>query len=147
MAETAMGRIIEFDMNLEQFSETLKDHFRNPRNAGRLEDADAVGTAGGGKCSDTMTIFLKVRDDAVERITFLCDGCPPAIACGSILTELATGEHLDAAAEIAPDTVVAALDGLPREYRHLAYLAVEALDNAIWNYIARHIEQNDFGME
>ena len=85
-------------MSSEPYSRIVLDHFEKPRNAGTLVDVDGVGTAGGQTCSDTLTISIRVRDDHISEIAFQCQGCPAAIACASMTTELAKGKHLDAAA-------------------------------------------------
>ena len=127
-------------MSGEQYSETVTEHFQRPRNAGAIENPDGAGTAGGETCSDTLTIYLRVKDDRISEISFLCQGCPAAIACGSMTTELALGRHLDDAADIADDTIAEALGGLPPDKRHCSNLGAEALANAIMDYITRSIE-------
>jgi len=123
------------------YSDTLIDHFDHPRNAGELGDANAVGSAGDTNHEYT-TFYLRVADDTITRVTFKCMGCPPAIAAASMTTELATGQHLDDAAEITGDAIVTALGGLPAEKRHVASMAAEALANAITNYIVDRIEEH-----
>ena len=127
------------------YSEILLDHFRNPRNAGRLDDADGVGVAKAGECGDVMRIAIGVRDDHIRRIAFQCKGCPAAIACGSMTTELALGRHLDDAATIADETVASALGGLPPDKRHCSNLGAEALENAIMDYVVRSVERERRG--
>ena len=62
------------------YSEKVMDHFRNPRNVGYMADADGVGEVGNAKCGDIMTIYLKIRDDIVEDVSFETFGCGSAIA-------------------------------------------------------------------
>lgn len=125
----------------KQYSPAVMDHFERPRNAGAMADADGVGSAGDPSCGDTMTIWIRVRDDRIEAISFKCKGCPTAIACGSITTELAEGLHLDEAADIADETIADALGGLPAERRHCSNLGAEALSNAVWDWIVRQVER------
>jgi len=124
-----------------RYSEILLDHFYHPRNAGELPDADGVGTAGDPNCGDAMTIWIRVRDERIEDIRFKCRGCPAAIACGSVTTELGKGKDLDAASLIAEDTISEALGGLPPEKRHCSNLASAALANAAWDYILRSVRR------
>ena len=123
-----------------EYSPIVLDHFERPRNVGELADADGIGTAGDAGCGDTMTIWIRVRDDVIEDISFKCKGCPAAIACGSMTTELARGKHLDDAAEIADETIAEALGGLSPEKRHCSNLGAAALTNAFWDYIVRWVE-------
>ncbi len=115
------------------------DHFRKPRNVGEIPDADGIGTAGQHGC-DTLTIYLRIRDDCITDISFQCQGCEAAIACASMTTELAKGKHLDAAAEITDETIADALGGLSAEKRHVSNLGAEALANAIWDHINRSVQ-------
>jgi nitrogen fixation NifU-like protein len=100
-----------------------------------MANADGVGRAGeaGEAGGESVTIWIR-------EASFACRGCPPAVAAASIVTELACGLHLDAAAEITQDTVVTALGGLPAEKRHVAGMAAEALADAIWDYVGREID-------
>ena len=128
-------------MSGEGYNSIIRDHFENPRNVGTLAEADGKGTAGDPSCGDTLAIWIRVRDDRISEITFKCQGCPAAIACGSMTTELAVGRSLDEAAEIADDTISQALGGLPPAKRHCSNLGAEALSNAIWSHIVRDVEK------
>ena len=122
------------------FSERVMDHYRRPRNRGPMENADGTGRAGGGECSDTLTIRLRVAGERIVEARFECEGCPPTVACGSMITELAAGKDLDEAAAIAGESVCDALGILAPEYRHCGDLAAEALANAIMDHVVRSIE-------
>lgn len=130
-----------------QYNEIVTDHFENPRNAGELKCADGVGRAGEGDGGDAMTIWIRVQDDRISEIAFKCKGCPAAIACGSVTTEMALGKHLDEAAEITDDTVATALGGLPAAKRHCSNLGAEALANAIWDHVVRSVEKLQDGRD
>ncbi|MCK4400387.1 iron-sulfur cluster assembly scaffold protein, partial [Candidatus Bathyarchaeota archaeon] len=100
------------------YSEKVLDHFKNPRNVGELEDADAEGTVGNPVCGDMMTMYIKVKDDRIEDVKFKTFGCGAAIATSSMTTELAKGKTLDEALEISRKDVADALDGLPPVKMH-----------------------------
>ena len=68
------------------YSETVMDHFMNPRNVGSLEDADGVGRVGNAKCGDIMKMYLKIRDNVIEDVKFETFGCGSAIASSSNAT-------------------------------------------------------------
>ena len=129
-------------MKSNDYSDILIDHFERPRNVGQLADADGVGTAGDPAGGDVMTIWIRVRDERISEITFQCRGCPAAIACGSVTTELAKGKHLDEADEIAPDTIADALGSLPAHKQHCSNLGADALGNATWDYVIRSINES-----
>lgn len=110
------------------------EHFKNPKNMGELEDADAVGEHGNPVCGDLMYIYIKVKDDRINDISFQTFGCAAAIATSSMVTELAKGKTLDEAMEISRDDVASALDGLPPIKLHCSNLAADALQDAINKY-------------
>lgn len=122
-------------------SAIIQQHSQSPRNCGELAHPDGVGKAGNHGC-DSLTVYIRVKDDCISELAFKCVGCAPAVACGSILTELARGRHLDDAAEISGEVIAKALGGLDKDNQHCAQLAAEALANAIWSYLARTIERN-----
>ncbi|MBN2335906.1 Fe-S cluster assembly scaffold protein NifU [Candidatus Bathyarchaeota archaeon] len=116
------------------YSEKVLDHFKKPRNVGELEDADAEGTVGNPVCGDMMTMYIKVKDDRIDDVSFKTFGCGAAIATSSMTTELAKGKTLDEAMKISRQDVADALDGLPPVKMHCSNLAADALHEAIKNY-------------
>jgi nitrogen fixation NifU-like protein len=109
------------------FSELLLDHFRNPRNAGRLANATAEVRATNPVCGDILELSIRVEEGNLAEARFLCRGCTTSIACASFLTERLTGNTLAAARSITPETISDALGGLPPATFHGAQLAAEAL--------------------
>ena len=95
------------------YSETVMDHFRNPRNVGVIEDADGVGEAGNAVCGDIMKIYLKIEDSTVADVRFETFGCGSAIASSSMATELIKGRPLSEVLTLTNKAVAEALDGLP----------------------------------
>ena len=116
------------------YSEKVMDHFRNPRNVGRLEDADGVGEVGNAKCGDIMTIYLKIKDDRIEDVKFETFGCGSAIASSSMATELIKGKSVADAMALTNKAVAEALDGLPAHKLHCSVLAEEAIKSALLDY-------------
>ena len=120
------------------YSETVMDHFRNPRNVGVIEDADGVGETGNAKCGDIMKIYLKIRDGIIVDVKFETFGCGSAIASSSMATELIKGKPVSEAMALTNKAVAEALDGLPAHKLHCGVLAEEAIRAAIQNYRDRH---------
>ena len=116
------------------YSEKVLDHFKNPRNVGEMKDPDGEGTVGNPVCGDMMTMYIKVKEDKIEDITFKTFGSGAAIATSSMTTELAKGMTLDDALEVTRQDVADALDGLPPVKMHCSNLAADALHDAIKNY-------------
>jgi nitrogen fixation NifU-like protein len=122
------------------YSEIVMEHFRHPRNVGRMEDADAKSVEGSPACGDMVAVYLKV-DEGSQRITdvkFESYGCASNIATGSIITEMAKGKTLEEAKAITWKEASEALGGLPPIKTHCSVLAVDGLRAAIQNYEERH---------
>jgi len=120
------------------YTEKVMKHFRNPRNMGSIENADAVGEAGNPICGDIMKIYLKVKDNRIKEIKFETLGCPAAIATTSILTTLVKGKTLREAKKVSWKEIADSLGGLPPVKMHCSSLATEALKAAIDNYSKKH---------
>ena len=79
------------------YSEKVMDHFQNPRNVGKIENADGVGEVGNAKCGDIMKIYLKIDDGIITDVKFNTFGCASAIATSSMATELIKGKPVSEA--------------------------------------------------
>ena len=118
------------------YTDKALDHFMNPRNVGEIFDADGIGEIGSEECGDMIRVWIKVSDDKhLSDIKYKVFGCPAAIACCSMMTELAMGKHLDDASELTDEQVADALGGLPVNKYHCSNLAASALHKAIMDYI------------
>lgn len=109
------------------YSEAFKDHLTNPRNAGELADANAVAEEINPVCGDRLRLSLRVVDGSIEVARFLAYGCPPTLACGSVLTEMIQGKSVEEARQLTRADLLNALGGLPSHKQHAAALAVETL--------------------
>ena len=122
------------------YTETVMEHFRHPRNVGRLEDPDAKSIEGSPACGDMVALYLQVDEEShrITDIKFESYGCASNIATGSIITELAKGRTLEEAKAITWKQASDALGGLPAIKTHCSVLAVDGLRAAIQNYEERH---------
>jgi nitrogen fixation NifU-like protein len=118
----------------EVYSETVLDHAMNPRNVGKMENADGFAAVTG-PCGDTVEIWLRVKNDIIFKATFMTDGCGTTIAAGSMVTELVKGETISRILGISQEDVLKALGGLPEESEHCALLAVNTLKEAVKDYM------------
>ncbi len=121
-----MRRKLGYDSSM--FSELVLDHFRNPRNAGKLANATAEVQATNPVCADILELAVRVEDGAIAEARFLCRGCTTSIASASFLTERLTGCAVAAARLITAETISEALGGLPPATFHGAQLASDALE-------------------
>jgi nitrogen fixation NifU-like protein len=115
------------------YSEKVIERWLNPRNLGKVRNADGFAKIKG-PCGDTMQISFKVKDHRISKIRFATDGCASSIASGSMATELAQGKKIEEAVEISQQMILEALKGLPEESVHCALLASNTLKEAIKNY-------------
>jgi len=113
------------------YSATLQDHLAHPRNAGELADANAVAELTNPVCGDRLRLSLRINDERIEAARFLAYGCPPTIACGSMLAEMLEGMTTAEAGALTRQDLTRALDGLPARKTHAAALAVETLHAAL----------------
>ena len=122
------------------YSDIVLEHFRHPRNVGKIENPDGKATEGSPACGDMVSVYIKVdpKTNTIEDVKFESYGCASNIATGSIITELAKGKTLDEAKNITWKEASEALGGLPKIKAHCSVLAVEGLRSAIQNYEERH---------
>lgn len=118
------------------YSDKVMDHFQNPRNVGKIDDAQnvGIGEVGNAKCGDIMKMYLQIEDGIITDCKFNTFGCGSAIATSSMATELIKGKPLEEALELSNKAVVEALDGLPTHKIHCSVLAEEAVKAAVKNY-------------
>jgi nitrogen fixation NifU-like protein len=118
-----------------QYTEKVIQTFLNPKNVGKIDDADGMGKVGNPQCGDIMQIFIKVKDNIITDIKFLTLGCAAAIATSSITTEMVKGKTIDEALKITNKDVMSALGGLPPEKLHCSVLAEQGIRAAIEDYL------------
>lgn len=113
------------------YSETVLDHFKNPRNAGDLAEATAVVEVSNPVCGDILRLGARVEAGRIVEARFKTQGCVTAIACSSQLTEILRGKTLDEARRITPAHLSELLGGLPPATAHGAQLACDALESLL----------------
>ncbi len=128
------------------YSEKVVELFMNPKNVGRIEDADGVGTVGNPVCGDVMKIYLKIEDGRIVDVKFETFGCAAAIATSSMVTEMVKGKTLEEALKVSNKDVVQALGGLPPHKLHCSLLAEEGIKAAIEDYLSKS-KANEAGVD
>lgn len=113
------------------YSKEVLDHFHNPQNVGQIANATATIEMTNPVCGDVMNLWVVVRDGRIVEAKFKTDGCIPAVACGSWLTETMKGKSLAELVGLSAEQIEAALGGLPSASRHASRLAADALHRLI----------------
>lgn len=124
------------------YTKKVIEHFKNPHNWGKIQNADGVGKVGNIICGDIMHLYIKIRKDKqgkefLKDIKFETLGCAAAIATSSVITDLAKGKTLEDALEFSSEEIVKELGGLPPIKRHCSVLAADALYEAIYDYLKK----------
>jgi len=117
------------------YTDKAMDHFMNPRNVGEITNADGFGQIGDEECGDMVKVWIKVNNNHLANVKYKVFGCPASIAVCSMMSEMATGKHVDDAYELTDAQVAEALGGLPDQKYHCSNLAASALHKAITSYI------------
>ncbi len=120
--------------DLRAYSDIVIDHFQHPRNAGPLDDANAVGEDRNPVCGDHMKLMLHIENGAIAEARFQTRGCPAAIATSSMATVMLTDMRIDEAAKLKRQDFVDAVGGLPKAKIHCSVLAAAALKKALAQY-------------
>jgi nitrogen fixation NifU-like protein len=126
-----------------EYSEKVLHHFQNPKNTGVIANADGIGEINVGECGDLLRVYIKVDKDVVTDVKYQIKGCAAAIACASVMTELAIGKSIEEALLVSEDDIVEALDGLPEVKLHCSNLGAAGLRMAIVNYFENSISKAD----
>lgn len=121
------------------YSDKVIEHFMCPRNVGSMPDADGEGTYGDIRCGDSLTIYIKVKDNIIAELSYLIFGCAAAVASSSMFSVLAKGKSVEDARKITGKDIVNALEGLPSSKLHCSVLGSQALENALEDYKNRRI--------
>jgi len=125
------------------YTDKVIDHFRTPHNMGKLDDYTAIGKVGNIVCGDVMWLYIKVEQDEAGRdmirdISWETFGCTAAIATSSMVSDLAKGKTIEEAVALTNQDVAKELGGLPPVKMHCSALAADALNEAIYSYLAEH---------
>lgn len=130
--------ITKFKMEARKlYSDKVFEHFMTPQNAYSMGDADGEGEFGDPSCGDSLTVYIKVKDNILTEVSYLVFGCTASIATSSMMSVLAKGKTIEEALKLTDEDIENALDGLPEEKKHCSNLGVSGLRNAINDYLER----------
>lgn len=125
------------------YSKELMKHFRHPRNVGRMRNYDGLGKVGNLLCGDILWLYIKIGKnkrgkEIIKKATFSTFGCTVAISNSSLLTTLVKGKTLEEAMKITKEDLLKKLGKVPLFKIHCSLLAVDALSEAIYDYLLRN---------
>jgi nitrogen fixation NifU-like protein len=124
---------------MPRYSDILLDHFKNPRNLGRMDNPDGTALVCNPICGDEMHLDLCIREGRIQGARFQTRGCTAAIAASSVVTEMILGRTLEEALALREEEIAGALGGLPAEKLHCSVLGHQAIMEAIADYRSRQI--------
>jgi len=125
------------------YSKQTISHFRSPHNYGEIKNADGRGEAGNIICGDIMSLYIEVKKnkagkEIITNVKFKTYGCAAAIATSSVITDLARGKTVGQALKLSKKDIIDTLHGLPPIKIHCSLLAIDALGEAIYQYLTTH---------
>jgi len=118
---------------LKGYSNKFKREFSNPKNIGKIKNADSSVSITGA-CGDTVEMYLILKDEKINDIKFMTDGCGAAVVCASYVAGAAKGKTIEEALRMKPEGVEHYFGGLPEESKHCAKLTVDTLRAALNRY-------------
>ncbi len=126
-------------MERQDYIDHILDHFQDPRNKHRMEDADIQLGGGNPGCGDLITVYLKVGEgNRVEAISYEGEGCTISQAGGSIITELVEGLTLEEVKALGTSTMTEEMgEDVVKSRVRCATLALGTLQAAV-----KQLEEN-----
>ena len=125
-----------FEETRAAYGEVAFQRWLKPLYVGAMDNPDGHGRITG-SCGDTVQIFLKFENDKVKKASFQTDGCGSSTVCGSFAAELSLGKSPDEILDITGEAVLKKVGGLPEKDKHCAFLYVEALQEALNDYMIK----------
>lgn len=138
--------VLERKTIMWEYSEKVLEHYRNPKNVGKIDDADLIGEAGSLACGDSLKLYIKLDGNVIKDAKFQTFGCGSAVASSSVLTEMIIGKTIEEAAKITNKDIADELDGLPQEKMHCSVMGHEALEDALKKYYGKDIVEEENGL-
>jgi nitrogen fixation NifU-like protein len=120
---------------IKAYNERIVALYHDPKNWGKPPDNEiTISKSYEGSCGDTMSFYLKIKDNIIEKANFITDGCGASVATGCQTTLLIENKSVEDAEKLQPEDVDVALNGLPEDHKHCAELAIRTLKRAIEDY-------------
>lgn len=120
------------------YSKQVMKYFLHPKNMGRIKNPSGIGRAGNIICGDVMQLYIKVKKDRLVDVKYETFGCVAAISTSSIVSQLAKGKKIEQALRLTNLDIIKKLGRLPEQKIHCSILAVDALHEAIYDYLLKN---------
>lgn len=125
------------------YSKEIMRHFRRPQNKGRMKGFSGLGKVGNVICGDVLWLYIKVGknrkgQEVIKEASFSTFGCTVAIANSSLITTMVKGKTLEQALNLKKDDLIKSLGKVPPIKIHCSLLAVDALAEAVYDYLAKN---------
>jgi len=130
-----------FEQTKADYGDVAFQRWLKPLYMGTMDNPDGYGRITG-SCGDTIQIFLKFENEKVKKALFQTDGCGSSAVCGSFAAELALGKSPDEILDITGESILKKLGSFPEEDKHCAFLSVEALQDAVNDYMIKQSRKN-----
>ena len=126
---------IIYEEEIKAYNERIVELYHEPKNWGKPPDDEiSISKTYEGPCGDTMSFFLKIEDNIIKKIHFFTDGCGASVAAGCQTTLLIENKSVDDAEKLKAEDIDSALNGLPKDHKHCAELAITTLKRALDDY-------------
>ena len=105
--------MIEFDKSYIGdgiYKEVILDHFKHPRNFGKLENPTVKSRDSNPLCGDEIEIQLEIKNDEIKNIKFQGKGCAISQASASMLTENVKEKTIEEVKAITREDIVEMLN-------------------------------------
>lgn len=123
------------------YSKKVMELFKHPHNIGEIKNPSSVGKVGNVFCGDVMWMYLKIENkngkEIIKDIKVRTYGCVAAVSTSSFTTDLVKGKTIEQAMRITNNQIVKGVGGLPKIKIHCSVLAVDALKEAIYQYLKK----------
>lgn len=83
------------------YREIILDHFKSPRNKGKIENPDISVQGANPLCGDEMELSLKFQDGKIASLGVITKGCSISVASASMMGEAVKGKTLEEAKQLA----------------------------------------------